>query len=353
MTVWRSHAHRLLERCRMSGDQVPMIEVEGVRKSFGTTTALAGVELTAEAGEVLALLGPNGAGKTTLVGILTTLLTPDAGWARVAGYDTVRAAATVRSVIGLTGQYTAVDELLTGRENLEMVGEFYHLGRSEALRRTVAALEEFGLADAADRRAETYSGDMRRRLDLAASLIGRPPVLILDEPTTGLDPRTRLDLWSTIERLVSDGTTVLLTTQYLEEADRLAHRIVVVDRGRIIATGTADQLKARLGGDVIELRVSQPADVDQAALVLNPLAGGGARVDQARQRITIPAPDGVATLAAALGRLRNAGMGIDDIGIRRPSLDEVFLALTGDTPSDNPALVAKSDAESLGSGNPF
>jgi ABC-2 type transport system ATP-binding protein len=311
-----------------------MIEVEGVRKSFGTTVALAGVDLSAEAGRVLALLGPNGAGKTTLVRILTTLLAPDSGQARVGGYDTVRDAATVRSVTGLTGQYAAVDELLSGRENLEMIGEFYHLGRGEARRRAAGSLEEFGLAEAADRPASTYSGGMRRRLDLAASLIGRPPVLILDEPTTGLDPGTRSDLWVTIEKLVAAGTTVLLTTQYLEEADRLAHRIVIIDRGNIIAGGTADQLKAELGGDVIELRVGHPGDVDKAADALATLADGGLFVDRARQRITLPAPNGAAMLAAALARLNDASLKIDDIGIRRPSLDEVFLALTGHPTAD-------------------
>ena len=322
----------------------PMIEVEGITKSFGSTTALGGVDLAADAGRVLALLGPNGAGKTTLVRILTTLLTPDAGRARVAGYDTVRDAAALRSVVGLTGQYAAVDELLTGRENLEMIGQFLNLGRAEARRRAAASLEEFGLADAADRRASTYSGGMRRRLDLAASLIGRPPVLILDEPTTGLDPPTRMDLWATIDGLVAAGTTVLLTTQYLEEADRLAHRIVVVDKGRVIASGTADQLKAELGGDLIELRVRHADDVDTAAAALNKLADGDLLIDRDRQRITFPAPDGADTLAAALGRLHDAGLAVDDIGIRRPSLDEVFLALTGHGASDSGDASSTRDA---------
>jgi ABC-2 type transport system ATP-binding protein len=305
------------------------VEVDGVYKTFGTTRALAGVDLTAEPGQVLALLGPNGAGKTTLVRILSTLLSPDRGRATVTGYDTVRDARALRAVIGLTGQYAAVDDLLTGRENLEMLGDFYHLGRSEARRRASAALDEFGLADAADRLAGTYSGGMRRRLDLAASLIGRPPVLILDEPTTGLDPRTRIDLWATIERLLDDGTTVLLTTQYLEEADRLAHRIVVIDRGRVIAEGTSDQLKTRLGADVIELRLAHASEVERALYALRPVAGRDPVVDHGRQRITFPAPDGVTTLAATLDLLRGTDTTVDDIGIRRPSLDEVFLALTG------------------------
>jgi ABC-2 type transport system ATP-binding protein len=309
------------------------VEVSSVRKSFGATQALGGVDLTAQPGRVLALLGPNGAGKTTLVRILSTLLAPDSGSARVAGYDVVRDARVLRAVIGLTGQYAAVDELLTGRENLEMLGEFYRLGRAEARRRATQSLEEFGLADAADRLAGTYSGGMRRRLDLAASLISRPPVLILDEPTTGLDPRTRLDLWATIERLVDDGTTVLLTTQYLEEADRLAHRIVIIDQGVVIAEGTADELKARLGADVIELRLPHGRDVDRAAAALQPVTNGDAVVDHGRQRIAFPAPGGAATLTATLETLRD--IPVDDIGIRRPSLDEVFLALTGRSTSDD------------------
>jgi ABC-2 type transport system ATP-binding protein len=312
----------------MSGGTDPVIEIAGLRKAFDGTEALAGIDLAAEAGRVLALLGPNGAGKTTLVRILATLLTPDAGRIRVAGYDPVRQPAAVRSVIGLTGQYAAVDDLLTGRENLEMLGALYHLSRADIRLRTGAALEEFGLADAAGRLARTYSGGMRRRLDLAASLVGRPPVLILDEPTTGLDPATRIDLWAAIERLVEAGTTVLLTTQYLEEADRLAHRIVVIDRGRIIANGSADQLKDRLGRDVIEVRVAGASDFDAAVTALAPLLGESSVLDRDRQRLTMPAPEGASTLSAALGYLAQARVAVDDIGIRRPSLDEVFLALT-------------------------
>jgi ABC transporter DrrB family efflux protein len=322
------------------------IEAHGVRKAFGDTQALAGVDLTAETGRVLALLGPNGAGKTTLVRILTTLLTADAGSARVAGFDVVCAAASVRSMIGLSGQFAAIDDLLTGRENLEMVGELYQLGRGEARRRSAEALEQFRLADAADRLARTYSGGMRRRLDLAASLIARPPVLILDEPTTGLDPRTRIEVWELIERLVADGTTVLLTTQYLDEADRLAHRIVVLDRGKVIAEGTADQLKRGLGGDVVEMHVARAQDFNQAVSAVAALGGGAPVVDRERQRVTLPAEKGPATLRAALDRLGDAGVALEDIGIRRPSLDDVFLSLTEHSPIDQAASAAPDNLAS-------
>jgi ABC-2 type transport system ATP-binding protein len=313
------------------------IEAHGVRKAFGDTQALDGVDLWAETGKVLALLGPNGAGKTTLVRILTTLLAADSGSARVAGFDVARDAASVRSMIGLSGQFAAIDDLLTGRENLEMVGELYRLGRSAARRRAAEALEQFGLAEAGDRLAKTYSGGMRRRLDLAAGLIARPPILILDEPTTGLDPRTRLEMWELIERLVADGTTVLLTTQYLEEADRLAHRIVVIDRGRVVAEGTANELKSDLGGDVVELHVARAQDFDGAVAAIGPLGGDAVVVDRDRQRLTLPAREGPATLRAALDRLGDAGVALEDIGIRRPSLDDVFLSLTGDDAIDSAA----------------
>ena len=306
-----------------------MIEVEGISKRFGSTLALADVDLSVDRGTVLALLGPNGAGKTTLVKILTTLLKPDAGRARVAGCDVVRDAARLRTEIGLAGQYAAVDELLTGRENLELVGLWYHLGKQEYQRRAQEVLERFSLVGAGDRLVKTYSGGMRRRLDIGASLIARPTVLFLDEPTTGLDPRTRNDVWLFIEELVAAGTTVLLTTQYMEEAERLAHRIVVIDTGRVIAEGTAEQLKQRLGGDVLEVRVSSVADVERAAALLGQLIGSEPRVDADQRRVSVPTMDGTPLLIAAGRRLEDAGIALDDLGIRRPSLDDVFLTLTG------------------------
>jgi ABC-2 type transport system ATP-binding protein len=305
------------------------IDVEGVRKTFGTTVALAGVDLHADAARILALLGPNGAGKTTLVRILTTLLKPDAGHARVAGFDVVRDAASLRSVIGLAGQSAAVDGLLTGRENLELVGRLYHLPKAERAARAGEVLERLGLSGAADRVVKGYSGGMRRRLDLGASLVGRPEVLILDEPTTGLDPRTRNDVWRHIEDLVTEGTTVLLTTQYLEEADYLAHRIVVVDEGRVIAEGTSDELKDQMGGNVLEVRVAQAEDLGRAGDVIARFGHGRPQFDEDLKRVSIPARDGPSGLIAAGRMLEEQGIGLADLGIRRPSLDDVFLTLTG------------------------
>jgi ABC-2 type transport system ATP-binding protein len=305
------------------------IDVEGVRKTFGTTVALAGVDLHAEAARVLALLGPNGAGKTTLVRILTTLLKPDAGQARVAGFDVVRQAASLRTVIGLAGQSAAVDELLTGRENLELVGRLYHLPKAERIQRAGEVLERLGLTGAADRLVKGYSGGMRRRLDLGASLVGRPKVLILDEPTTGLDPASRNDVWRHIEDLVADGTTVLLTTQYLEEADHLAHRIVVVDEGRVIAEGTSDELKDQMGGDVLEVRVAEPADLRRAGDIIARFGQGRPQFDDDLKRASIPTRDGPSGLIAAGQMLEKQGIVLADLGIRRPSLDDVFLTLTG------------------------
>ena len=306
-----------------------MIDVHAVTKSFGDVQALAEVDLHVDQGTVLGLLGPNGAGKSTLVKILATLYAPDSGHATIAGFDVVRDAVAVRSIIGLAGQFAAVDDLLTGRENLEMVGRLYRLGRRESATRAVAALERLGLADAADRQVKTYSGGMRRRLDLGASLVGRPRVLILDEPTTGLDPRTRLDLWAFIHELVVEGTTLLLTTQYLEEADHLAKRIVVIDHGRVIAEGTSDELKARLGGDVLEVRVASADRVADAARLLAALHGDKPTVDHDEQRLRVAARDGATTLVGAVRLFDDAHIVLADIGLRRPSLDDVFLALTG------------------------
>jgi len=321
------------------------IEVEAVAKRFGTTQALAGIDLSAETGKVLALLGPNGAGKTTLVRILTTLLKPDSGRARVAGFDVVTDATRLRSAIGLAGQYAAVDELLTGRENLELVGLWYHLDKREYRRRADQVLELFSLTDAAGRLVKTYSGGMRRRLDIGASLIGRPAVLFLDEPTTGLDPRTRNDLWRFIEDMVAAGTTVLLTTQYMEEAERLAHRIVVIDTGKVIAEGSAEQLKEQLGGDLLEARVTNPADLDRAAALLGEVAAAIPRIDPDQQRVSVPTTAGTALLLAAGRRFEDEGIRLDDLGIRRPSLDDVFLSLTGAAASHNGDRASQAQSE--------
>jgi ABC-2 type transport system ATP-binding protein len=305
------------------------ILTEGLRKSFGDVTAVDGVDLAAMPGTVLGLLGPNGAGKTTIVRILTTLLAPDAGRAVVAGYDAVRDAVALRAVIGLAGQYAAVDETLTGRENLELVGQLYHLGRAEARRRADEMLERFDLSRPSNRPVRTYSGGMRRRLDLGASLIGRPLVLFLDEPTTGLDPRSRFGMWDVIRELVSDGTTLLLTTQYLEEADRLADRIAVIDGGRVIAEGTADELKSRVGGDLLAVRVDDRGRAGAAAEAIADLGAGAPQVVPESGEVSLPVAEGAAVLAEVVRRLDAAGIGISDLALRRPTMDDVFLALTG------------------------
>jgi ABC-2 type transport system ATP-binding protein len=303
------------------------IDARGLRKSYGDVQALAGVDLRVPQGTVLGLLGPNGAGKTTAVRILTTLLPPDGGTARVAGIDVVEQPAALRANIGLAGQYAAVDENLTGFENLEMVGRLYHLPKAEARTRAHELLEQFDLTDAGDRLVRTYSGGMRRRLDLGAALVARPPVLFLDEPTTGLDPRSRLALWETIEGRVAAGTTVLLTTQYLDEADRLADRIAVIDRGRVIAEGTSDELKSRVGGERLELRLEDPSGCAQAVEVLASMCEGRPEVDDGL--IRVPLRDRRGAIAEAVRRLDGAGLAIDDLVVARPTLDDVFLSLTG------------------------
>ncbi len=313
--------------------QADVITAEGLVKRYRSgkadVLALDGLDLTVSAGSVLGLLGPNGAGKTTTVRILATLLRPDSGWATVAGYDVVRDAQRLRSVIGLSGQYAAVDENLTGRENLYLFGRLYQLSKADAKRRAGELLEQFSLSDAAERTVKTYSGGMRRRLDLASALTGRPRLLFLDEPTTGLDPRSRLDLWDVIRERVRDGTTILLTTQYLEEADALAHSIAVVDHGRIIARGTADELKAQIGGERIEVVVRRRLDMAAAVDVLTRHGDGDHSTDAHTRRITVAASGGAQRLAQALRELDEADIAIDDIGLRRPTLDDVFLTLTG------------------------
>jgi ABC-2 type transport system ATP-binding protein len=303
------------------------IEVEGLKKSFGDVHALGGIDLRVAPGTVLGLLGPNGAGKTTAVRILTTLLPPDAGSARVAGLDVVRDAVKLRSQIGLAGQYAAVDENLTGFENLEMVGRLYHLGRAASRTRADELLDRFELDQAAKRLVRTYSGGMRRRLDLAAALVARPPVLFLDEPTTGLDPRSRLALWETIEARVAAGTTVLLTTQYLDEADHLADQIAVIDHGRVIAEGTSDELKAQVGGERLEVTLGEASQAQAAIAALAPTTTEPPSCDD--RVLSMPMQAGSGVIADAVRRLDGAGVGIDDIAIRRPTLDDVFIKLTG------------------------
>jgi daunorubicin resistance ABC transporter ATP-binding subunit len=319
----------------------PAIRVSGVAKHFGDTIALDGVDLEVQEGTVFGLLGPNGAGKTTLVRVLATLLTPDAGRAEVLGHDVVEEAETVRELLGLTGQFAAVDEILSGRENLEMFGRLFDLSRRDAKRRAQELLERFDLVEAADRPAKTYSGGMRRRLDLASSLLTQPRILFLDEPTTGLDPRSRNEIWGIVRELVRDGTTLLLTTQYLEEADELADRIAVIDHGRVIAQGTGNELKDRIGGQILEVELAAATQRDEAQRVLTGVGCGEPEPDERPDRLKLPAPrDGLELVQDAAAALRSANIEVSDLGLRRPTLDDVFLQLTGhaaeseDAPTD-------------------
>ena len=304
------------------------VQTEGLRKSFGSTKALDGLDLAVPEGTILGLLGPNGAGKTTAVRILTTLLIPDAGRAVVAGVDVLAQPTKARRLMGLTGQFAAVDDYLTGRENLIMFGRLYHLSRAEAKRRADELLEHFDLPDAAGRLAKTYSGGMRRRLDIASSLVSQPPVLFLDEPTTGLDPRSRLGMWQVIEDLVRDGTTMLLTTQYLEEADQLAHSIAVIDAGRVIAEGTSNDLKAQVGGTRLVLVIESTQDVARAVEIMRKV-GDGTEPTLEGPAVCVPVTEGAGVFAEVVRNLDAASVRIADLGLRRPTLDDVFLRLTG------------------------
>jgi ABC-2 type transport system ATP-binding protein len=321
----------------------PAILARGVVKRFGATQALAGLDLVVEQGAVLGVLGPNGAGKTTAVRILTTLLRPDSGQAEVAGFNVVTHPQEVRERIGLAGQAATVDELLSGRENLTMVGRLFRLPRADARQRATALLERFDLTNAADRPVKTYSGGMRRRLDLAASLVAQPPVLFLDEPTTGLDPRSRLDLWSIIREQTANGATVLLTTQYLDEADQFADRITVIDHGRAIAEGTSDQLKDQVGGDRLDITLAPGSDLSDAVRALEEHASGAARVDIAQRRVSVPVVNTPGLLAAVVRDLDATSAVVADLSLRRPTLDDVFLTMTG-TPADADQSIAQEAA---------
>ncbi len=328
----------------MHGVPPPKVEARGLIKRYGAVTALDGLDLSVDEGSVLGLLGPNGAGKTTAVSILTTLVRPDAGRATVAGADVLAEPARVRERIGLSGQYAAVDEQLTGYENLEMIGRLYRLGRKTARTRARELLERFRLDEAADRPVKTYSGGMRRRLDLAGSLVAEPPVLFLDEPTTGLDPRSRTDLWDVIRELVDRGRTLVLTTQYMEEADQLADDIVVIDHGREIARGTADDLKTLVGGERIEVMLDRGASVEEARRILSQFAVDAPRVEG--RAMTVPVAGGPRTLTQALRALDAGGVPLRDVGLRRPTLDDVFLSLTGQ-PANADAGILGGDAHGL------
>jgi ABC-2 type transport system ATP-binding protein len=311
------------------------IKASGLAKAYGDVVALNGIDIEVEQGTVLGLLGPNGSGKTTTVRILATLLQADSGSASVGGFDVATQPDEVRSVIGLTGQYAAVDEYLTGRENLELFGRLFHLSKFDAAKRAAELLDRFDLSDAADRGIKGYSGGMRRRLDLAASLIGRPNVLFLDEPTTGLDPRSRQGMWSVIEDLIAEGTTVLLTTQYLEEADQLANKIVVLDQGNVIAKGTSNELKSQVGGDRIEIVVESAQDVSKAAIAISEFGSAPAITEDLTKTILLPVAGGSTAIVNIVRKLDENNISIADIALRRPTLDDVFLSLTGHVTENN------------------
>ena len=321
----------------------PIVEADGLTKRFGTTQALDGLDLVADSGQVVAVLGPNGAGKTTFVRTIATLLRPDGGTLRVDGVDVTRDPERVRRSIGLAGQYAAVEEAMTGRENLQMVARLYGHSRRSAAASARRVLDQLGLADAGDRLVRTYSGGMRRRLDLGASMVGAPRLLLLDEPTTGLDPRSRIELWDAITAMVDNGTDVLLTTQYLEEADRLATQVVIIDYGKVIAQGTPADLKSRAGRDVIELHAHDRAHIPELAAIMQRVGVEAPRVDTGTRRITVPVDGGTAVLPAAVRAIDDAGLRVEDIAVRRPTLDEVFLALTG-RPADHTDEADAADA---------
>jgi ABC-2 type transport system ATP-binding protein len=318
----------------------PVIEARGLTKRYGKVEALAGLDLVAHRGQVVALLGPNGAGKTTFVRTIATLVRPDGGSLSVDGIDAVRQPAKVRRIIGLAGQHAAVEEAMTGRENLRMVARLFGLDRRIAAANADAVLATLGLTDAADRLVRTYSGGMRRRLDLGASLVGSPRLLLLDEPTTGLDPRSRLELWEAIRSLVAVGTDVLLTTQYLDEADNLADRIVIIDHGRVIAEGAPAELKAQAGRDVVEIHGRRVEDLGPLAEAVTAIGSEEPRIDHSSRRVTVPVDSGTAAVTAAVRAVEELGVEIDDIGLRRPTLDEVFLTLTGRPSADEDAHAA-------------